>query len=102
MYFKKTPTIDQPVLQNCIYTAYYKFGSNLDVKKFFICLIVKKKNKIFFIIHQETDIAVAALTMTSEREEVIDFVAPYFEQSGILIGKKKNRKKYMTEIFFFI
>ena len=25
--------------------------------------------------------------MTSEREEVIDFVAPYFEQSGILIGK---------------
>lgn len=24
--------------------------------------------------------------MTSEREEVIDFVAPYFEQSGILIG----------------
>lgn len=31
---------------------------------------------------------VAALTMTSEREEVIDFVAPYFEQSGILIGKK--------------
>lgn len=35
---------------------------------------------------QETDIAIAALTMTSEREEVIDFVAPYFEQSGILIG----------------
>lgn len=31
---------------------------------------------------------VAALTMTSEREEVIDFVAPYFEQSGILIGKQ--------------
>lgn len=30
---------------------------------------------------------VASLTMTSEREEVIDFVAPYFEQSGILIGK---------------
>jgi len=29
---------------------------------------------------------VAALTMTSEREEVIDFVPPYFEQSGILIG----------------
>nr|UEN71272.1 ionotropic receptor 3 [Gregopimpla kuwanae] len=34
----------------------------------------------------ETDIALAALTMTSEREEVIDFVAPYFAQSGILIG----------------
>ena len=29
---------------------------------------------------------VAPLTMTSEREEVIDFVAPYFDQSGISIG----------------
>lgn len=35
---------------------------------------------------QETDIIVGALTMTSEREEAIDFVAPYFEQSGILIS----------------
>ena len=35
---------------------------------------------------KETDLAVGALTMTSEREEVIDFVAPYFEQSGILIS----------------
>lgn len=40
---------------------------------------------------QETDIVVAALTMTSEREEVIDFVAPYFEQSGILIGIQSAR-----------
>lgn len=36
---------------------------------------------------QKLDIVVAALTMTSEREEVIDFIAPYFEQSGISIGK---------------
>lgn len=28
------------------------------------------------------------MKMTAEREEVIDFVAPYFEQTGILIGKK--------------
>ena len=35
---------------------------------------------------QKTDIVIAALTMTSEREEVIDFVAPYFDQSGISIG----------------
>ena len=33
----------------------------------------------------EVDIVVAAMTMTSEREEVIDFVAPYFDQSGISI-----------------
>lgn len=30
--------------------------------------------------------------MTSEREEVIDFVAPYFEQSGILIGTQLQTK----------
>ncbi|XP_076619058.1 ionotropic receptor 8a [Colletes latitarsis] len=41
----------------------------------------------------ETDIVVAALTMTSEREEVIDFVAPYFEQSGILIVIRKPVRK---------
>jgi hypothetical protein len=35
---------------------------------------------------QETDMVIAPLTMTSEREEVIDFVAPYFDQSGISIG----------------
>ena len=28
----------------------------------------------------ETDLVVADLTMTSEREEVIDFVSPYFDQ----------------------
>lgn len=30
--------------------------------------------------------------MTSEREEVIDFVAPYFDQSGISISKLYNPK----------
>lgn len=44
---------------------------------------------------------VAALTMTSEREEVIDFVAPYFEQSGILIGKKFLFKILKKDIFLF-
>jgi len=37
----------------------------------------------------EVDIVVAAMTMTSEREEVIDFVAPYFDQSGISIIIRK-------------
>ena len=37
------------------------------------------------LISGEIDISVAALTMTTEREEVIDFVAPYFDQSGISI-----------------
>lgn len=44
---------------------------------------------------------VAALTMTSEREEVIDFVAPYFEQSGILIGKK-FLFKILKKIFLYL
>ncbi|XP_032670681.1 ionotropic receptor 25a [Odontomachus brunneus] len=48
----------------------------------------------------ETDIAIAALTMTSEREEVIDFVAPYFEQSGILIVMRKPVRK--TSLFKFM
>ncbi|KAL0853115.1 hypothetical protein ABMA27_012881 [Loxostege sticticalis] len=48
----------------------------------------------------ETDLAVAALTMTAEREEVIDFVAPYFEQTGILIAIRKPIRK--TSLFKFM
>ncbi|XP_034837962.1 glutamate receptor ionotropic, kainate 2 [Maniola hyperantus] len=48
----------------------------------------------------ETDIAVAALTMTAEREEVVDFVAPYFEQTGILIAIRKPIRK--TSLFKFM
>lgn len=32
--------------------------------------------------------AFTAMIMTADREEVVDFVAPYFEQSGISIGNK--------------
>ena len=32
------------------------------------------------LIYGEIDISVATLTMTTEREEVIDFVSPYFDQ----------------------
>ncbi|XP_008546980.2 ionotropic receptor 25a [Microplitis demolitor] len=49
---------------------------------------------------RRTDIAIASLTMTSEREEVIDFVAPYFEQSGILIVMRKPVKE--TSLFKFM
>nr|QNL15109.1 ionotropic receptor 8a [Aulacocentrum confusum] len=48
----------------------------------------------------ETDMAIGALTMTSEREEVIDFVAPYFEQSGILIVLRKPVRK--SSLFKFM
>lgn len=41
------------------------------------------------LIRGETDLIVAALKMTAQREEHIDFVAPYFEQTGILIVMKK-------------
>ena len=40
------------------------------------------------------DIAVAPMTMTSEREEVVDFVAPYFDQSGISIIHRKVDTRY--------
>lgn len=36
---------------------------------------------------QKIDMIIAPLTMTSEREEVIDFIAPYFEQTGLSISK---------------
>lgn len=42
----------------------------------------------FFIIFQEIDVAVSAMKMTAEREEVIDFIAPYYEQTGISIGRQ--------------
>jgi len=41
---------------------------------------------------------IAALTMTSEREEVIDFIAPYFEQTGISIGD--GHIKVLTDLLF--
>lgn len=37
------------------------------------------------LVKGETDLIVAALKMTAEREEQIDFVAPYFDQTGIHI-----------------
>jgi ionotropic glutamate receptor len=37
------------------------------------------------LVNGEINIAIAAMTMTSERAEVVDFVAPYFDQSGISI-----------------
>jgi hypothetical protein len=30
---------------------------------------------------------VAPLTMTTDREEVVDFVAPYFDQAALSIGR---------------
>ncbi|XP_037085885.1 LOW QUALITY PROTEIN: ionotropic receptor 25a-like [Pollicipes pollicipes] len=52
------------------------------------------------LVEKDTDIVIAALTMTSEREEVIDFVAPYFDQSGISIVVRKQEPEY--SIFRFM
>lgn len=48
----------------------------------------------------ETDFAVTALKMYSEREEVIDFIAPYFEQTGISIVMRKPVRQ--TSLFKFM
>ncbi|XP_075215254.1 ionotropic receptor 25a-like [Lycorma delicatula] len=48
----------------------------------------------------KTDIVVTALTMTSEREQVIDFVAPYFEQGGFTIVIRKPVRR--TSLFKFM
>jgi hypothetical protein len=49
--------------------------------------VIQNNNSTGQTYFQETDMVIAPLTMTSEREEVIDFVAPYFDQSGISIGR---------------
>ncbi|XP_076361370.1 ionotropic receptor 25a-like [Tachypleus tridentatus] len=42
----------------------------------------------------ETDMILAALSMTAERAEVIDFVTPYFDQTGIgILGRKPEKQK---------
>ena len=46
------------------------------------------------------DISVATLTMTTEREEVIDFVSPYYDQSGISILLRKPQPD--TSVFKFL
>ncbi|KAJ8936674.1 hypothetical protein NQ318_023141 [Aromia moschata] len=48
----------------------------------------------------ETDLAVTAIVMTADREEVVDFVAPYFEQTGITIVMRKPVRK--TSLFKFM
>ena len=39
------------------------------------------------------DLVVADLTMTSEREEIIDYISPYFDQAGISIIVRKKFKE---------
>ena len=41
----------------------------------------------------DIDIVIADLTMTSEREEIIDYVSPYFDQAGISIVLRKKKKE---------
>ncbi|XP_072157055.1 ionotropic receptor 25a [Bemisia tabaci] len=48
----------------------------------------------------QIDLISTGLTMTSEREEVIDFVPPYFDQTGITIVIRKGIRK--TTIFKFM
>ncbi|XP_053946392.1 glutamate receptor ionotropic, kainate 2 [Anastrepha ludens] len=48
----------------------------------------------------ETDFAVTALKMYSEREGVIDYIAPYFEQTGISIVMRKPVRQ--TSLFKFM
>lgn len=52
------------------------------------------------LIKGETDLIVAALKMTAQREEFIDFVAPYFEQTGIMIIMRKPTAD--TSLFKFM
>nr|WJJ63357.1 ionotropic receptor 8a [Pachyrhinus yasumatsui] len=48
----------------------------------------------------DTDLAITAIIMTADKEEVIDFVAPYYEQTGITIVMRKPVRK--TSLFKFM
>ncbi|KAH8272725.1 hypothetical protein KR026_006521, partial [Drosophila bipectinata] len=52
------------------------------------------------LVRGETDFAIAALKMYSEREEVIDFLPPYYEQTGISIAIRKPVRR--TSLFKFM
>ncbi|KAH8408870.1 hypothetical protein KR009_002908, partial [Drosophila setifemur] len=52
------------------------------------------------LVKGETDFAIAALKMYSEREEVIDFLPPYYEQTGISIAIRKPVRR--TSLFKFM
>ncbi|KAM8720711.1 hypothetical protein ACLKA7_006707 [Drosophila subpalustris] len=52
------------------------------------------------LVSGETDFAVAALKMYSEREEVVDFLPPYYEQTGISIVMRKPMRR--TSLFKFM
>ncbi|KAB0792599.1 hypothetical protein PPYR_01851 [Photinus pyralis] len=52
------------------------------------------------IVSGETYMSIAPLIMTADREEVVDFVPPYFEQSGISIVMRKPVIK--TSLFKFM
>ncbi|CAG9859593.1 unnamed protein product [Phyllotreta striolata] len=52
------------------------------------------------LVSGRTDLAITALIMTADKEEVIDFVAPYFEQTGITIVMRKPVRK--TSLFKFM
>lgn len=50
--------------------------------------------------YKDTDIVIAPLKMNAEREEVMDFVAPYFEQTGISIVMRNPLR--ITSLFKFM
>ena len=62
---------------------------NKEVLQFDVCLCFRDENGswtglVGALVAGDVDISVAALTMTTEREEVIDYVAPYYDQVGAL------------------
>ena len=51
-------------------------------------------------VSQEADVIVGALTVTAEREEVVDFTLPYYDFAGIQILMKKPDTN--VNLFYFV
>nr|ALR72538.1 ionotropic receptor 8a [Colaphellus bowringi] len=106
--------IKDPVTKKLVWTGYcVDFTAKLAEKMNFDYELVEPKKGTFGKKHNgvwdgvvgdlasgQTDLAITALIMTADKEEVIDFVAPYFEQTGITIVMRKPVRK--TSLFKFM
>jgi len=91
----RTKTLERLVLNvyMCRYNIHEGYNGCGRVKGSYtvICVEYKKSNVYVFHFIQDADIAIASLTITAERERVIDFTKPYLNLGiSIMIYKPKK------------
>jgi hypothetical protein len=51
--------------------------------------LFKKRSRFKVMFRQDVDIIAAPLAVTTDRDEFVNFVEPYFERNGLMIGIKR-------------